>query len=200
MGFADWLTTAPSGPAAATAAIAATGRNAVEPASVAAVAGIAVAGIAVASLGPKATRWALHFAEAEVGVLVCDPPIALADVLEKYPTALAAEPLPAPVPEELPRAVAVMVAECVAVELYGDDEVPLIRAMHAADPQGTRALVRAMHSRIGGCYRCKHFSRPGLSSGYCGGRDDLEPVYGPRHPLREVPADEGANCSEWVER
>ncbi len=128
---------------------------------------------------------------------VCDPPVALPEALEKYLTALAAEPLPAPVLEERPRAVAVMVAECVSVGLYGYDEVSVTWALHAADPPGTRAL-EAMHSRIECCYRCKHFSRPGLLSGYCGGQDDLEPAYGPRHTLRALPANEGATCSAWT--
>jgi hypothetical protein len=133
-------------------------------------------------------------------VVVCDPPVALAEVLVKYPTALAAEPMPAPVPEELPRAVAVMVADCIAVGLYGEDEVPVIRAMHAAGAAATRSMIETMHARIGRCCQCRHFARPGLSDGYCGGRSDLEPAYGRGHPLRLLPADGGANCTVWVEQ
>jgi hypothetical protein len=145
----------------------------------------------------KAARWALHFAEAEITVVVCDPPVALAEVLVKYPTALAAEPMPAPVPEELPRAVAVMVADCIAVGLYGEDEVPVIRAMHAAGAAATRSMIETMHARIGRCYGCQHFARPGLSDGYCAGREDLPHAYGPGHPLRGLPVDGGATCTAF---
>jgi hypothetical protein len=72
--------------------------------------------------------------------------------------------------------------------------------MYAADPGGTQMLVAEMHARIGRCYGCQHFARPGLSDGYCTGRDDLEHAYGPRHPLRILPDDGGANCKAWAER
>ena len=47
------------------------------------------------------------------------------------------------------------------------------------------------------CVDCEHFARPGLSDGYCGGRDDLPPAYGANHPLRELPGDGGASCDQW---
>lgn len=47
------------------------------------------------------------------------------------------------------------------------------------------------------CRTCRHLGRPGLSAGYCGGRDDLPPAYGPGHPLRRLPADRGATCATW---
>lgn len=39
------------------------------------------------------------------------------------------------------------------------------------------------------CPHCTHFRRPGLSAGYCGGREDLPPAYGENHPLKQIPAD-----------
>ena len=51
-----------------------------------------------------------------------------------------------------------------------------------------------------GCATCAHRARPGLSDGYCGApgrRDDLAPAYGPGHPLRKLPGDQGASCKEW---
>ncbi|MGB8884882.1 MAG: hypothetical protein WCC44_13520 [Azonexus sp.] len=48
-----------------------------------------------------------------------------------------------------------------------------------------------------GCITCAHFARPGLSDGYCGGRDDLPRAYGENHPLRKLPSDQGATCKEW---
>lgn len=47
------------------------------------------------------------------------------------------------------------------------------------------------------CRTCAHFRRPGLSDGHCGGRDDLPFAYTPGHPLRQLPADGGADCSAW---
>lgn len=45
------------------------------------------------------------------------------------------------------------------------------------------------------CRTCRHLKRPGLSAGYCGGRGDLPPAYGPGHPLRRLPDDRGATCA-----
>lgn len=51
-----------------------------------------------------------------------------------------------------------------------------------------------------GCDTCALRSAPGRSDGYCGGRDDLAPAYGPGHPLRVLPADGGVSCARWRER
>jgi hypothetical protein len=48
------------------------------------------------------------------------------------------------------------------------------------------------------CQTCQHMSKPGLSAGHCGGRDDLPPAYGQGHPLRKLPPDAGADCKEWM--
>jgi hypothetical protein len=47
------------------------------------------------------------------------------------------------------------------------------------------------------CRDCQHFKRPGKSSGYCGGHDDLPLAYGANHPLRKLPDDGGASCEYW---
>jgi hypothetical protein len=47
------------------------------------------------------------------------------------------------------------------------------------------------------CRTCEHLKKPGLSDGYCSGRDDLPVAYGDRHPLRECPEDGGASCTAW---
>ena len=47
------------------------------------------------------------------------------------------------------------------------------------------------------CRDCQHFMRPGHSSGYCAGRDDLPFAYGVNHPLRKLPDDGGASCEQW---
>ena len=112
----------------------------------------------------------------------------------------AGEALPEPALVSLPADIVALVEDCLAADLYGAQDQVTLAPMYAADPAGTRALVAEMHARIGRCYGCRHFARPGLSDGYCGGRSDLEPAYGRRHPLRLLPADGGANCTAWVER
>lgn len=47
------------------------------------------------------------------------------------------------------------------------------------------------------CRTCRHLGRPGLSAGYCGGRDDLPLAYTAGHPLRSLPDDQGKNCRTW---
>ncbi len=47
------------------------------------------------------------------------------------------------------------------------------------------------------CRDCRHFAKPGHSSGYCAGRDDLPLAYGANHPLRKLPDDGGASCQHW---
>ncbi|MDR3158742.1 MAG: hypothetical protein LBU11_06960 [Zoogloeaceae bacterium] len=49
------------------------------------------------------------------------------------------------------------------------------------------------------CHTCEHLRKPGLSDGYCAGREDLSPAYGENHPLRQRPEDGGASCREWRE-
>lgn len=53
-------------------------------------------------------------------------------------------------------------------------------------------------SRANGlCKTCVHLARPGKSDGYCGGRSDLPPAYGPLHPLRRLPASALFDCSTY---
>ena len=111
----------------------------------------------------------------------------------------AGEALPEPALVSLPADIVALVEDCIAADLYGDEDRETLTAMYASDPDGTRALVAEMHARIGRCYGCQHFARPGLSDGYCGGRADLGPAYGPGHPLRVLPADGGAACSSYEE-
>jgi len=152
----------------------------------------AVAGVAVAKPPSViSARWLLHFDAGEPVVVAADLPIEHAAVLAQYPSALAAEPVSAPMPQELPPAIATMFAACVEVGLYDEGDRQVLRAMHAADGAGTRELVEAMHARIGRCCGCKHFARPGLLAGYCAGRNDLEPAYGPRTSAAGVAARQG---------
>lgn len=52
-----------------------------------------------------------------------------------------------------------------------------------------------VHDQNKDCGYCKHFRRPGLSNGYCTGRDDLPRPYGDDHPFRTLPADQGRGCA-----
>lgn len=70
----------------------------------------------------------------------------------------------------------------------------------AAYPSATAAapLRKLADEPERSCRGCRHFRRPGLSGGYCGGdRPDLSPAYGPGHSLRRLPIDGGASCLNW---
>lgn len=101
------------------------------------------------------------------------------------------EPPASPLPADL----AVMFVACSRAGLYRDEDRAALPAMHALDPEGTRGLIEAMHERLGCCRRCLHFRQPGLSTGYCTGRDDLALAYG---LLRALPPDEGACCPDFA--
>jgi hypothetical protein len=68
----------------------------------------------------------------------------------------------------------------------------------AAEPLPELVAQSAPQSAALGCSTCRHRKRPGLSSpGYCSGRDDLPSAYGLHHPLRKLPADQGASCASY---
>ena len=105
-----------------------------------------------------------------------------------------AEPLPETVPAALPAEIVALVDDCIAADLYGDEDRETLEQMYTTDPAGTQFLVAEMHARIGRCYRCRHLTRPGLSDGYCTGREDLAHAYGFMHDL---PPDKGAWCDNF---
>ena len=105
-----------------------------------------------------------------------------------------AEPLPETVPAALPAEIVALVDDCIAGDLYGDEDRETLAQMHTTDPAGTKFLVAEMHARIERCYRCQHFTRPGLSDGYCAGREDLVHAYSFMHYL---PPDKGAWCDNF---
>jgi hypothetical protein len=142
----------------------------------------------------RSNRWVLHFPDAEPLTVTLDPPGMHAHVLARYLGAVAAEPLPEPEPVALPAEIVALVDDCIAADLYSDWDRETLAPMYAADPAGTRALVAEMHARIGRCYGCQHFARPGLSDGYCTGRGDVEHAYGYMHYL---PPDKGARCNDF---
>ena len=72
---------------------------------------------------------------------------------------------------------------------------PLVQSDRESAQQS--AQKSAQKSAARGCSTCRHRKRPGLSAGYCSGRDDLPGAYGDHHPLRKLPADQGASCASY---
>lgn len=76
---------------------------------------------------------------------------------------------------------------------------PLLDQACAHKSASESAQESAPQSAVLGCSTCRHRKRPGLSAGYCGGgRDDLPGAYGLHHPLRHLPADQGASCASYM--
>ena len=160
-----------------------------------------VASVATVTVATPAEResagaalWLMHFPDLDPVAVAFSPAVDHAGALASYPAAIAAEPMPEPPAVPMPSDLAALFDACTKAGLYDDADRAALPAMLALDAQGTRGLIEAMHSRIGRCRRCRHFRRPGLSDGYCTGRDDLPAVYGFMHAL---PADEGATCAAF---
>lgn len=143
-----------------------------------------------------ASMWHLHFTSRDPITVAFSPAVDHAGALAAYPTANAAEPATVPPAARVPAETEALFDACERVGLYGTEDRAALPALIAIDPEGTRGLIEAMHSRIGRCRRCQHFRRPGLSAGYCIRRDDLLPAYG---LLRQLPDDGGALCREFVD-
>jgi len=143
-----------------------------------------------------ASLWLLHFPDLDPVAVAFAPAVDHAGALAAYPEAIAAEPMTEPPAVSVPADLAALFDACERIGLYDDQDRAALPAMLARDPEGTRGLIEAMHSRIGRCRRCLHFRRPGMSAGYCTRRDDLAPAYG---LLRKLPEDGGARCDGFEE-
>jgi hypothetical protein len=143
---------------------------------------------------PRAFLWLLHFPDLEPVAVAFAPAVDHAGALAAYPAAIAAEPMPATA-EPVPADLATLFDACERAGLYDAADRAALPAMLALDAEGTRGLIEAAHSRIGRCRRCRHFRQPGLSDGYCTGRDDLPHVYGFMH---EMAGDCGARCEAFA--
>lgn len=142
----------------------------------------------------SASLWLLHFPDLDPVAVAFSRGVDHAGALASYPAAIAAEPMPEPPAVPMPADLAALFDACAKAGLYDNADRAALPAMLALDAEATHGLIEAMHSRIGRCPRCRHFRRPGLSDGYCTGRDDLAHVYGFMHAL---PADGGARCSAF---
>lgn len=149
---------------------------------------------ASADVTARATLWLLHFPDLEPVAVAFAPERNHAEVLAAYPDALAAEPMPEPSAVPLPGDLRALADACAKAGLYDDADIAALRSAFALDPGGVRWLIEDMHRRIQSCRRCAHFRRPGLSGGYCTGRDDLPIVYGFMHAL---PDDDGRACGQF---
>jgi hypothetical protein len=166
--------------------------------------------------------WLIHFADGEPLEVATTPASTHAEILSLYPSAVAAEPL---VPtRQRPRASmnasdeksirawlerigetdAATVAE-VMRQCRQDDEarryfVGRSRKVSSGEvSNGVSSKTAPKEAAAMRCGNCRHFARPGLSSGYCGaGRADLLHAYGDDHPLRQLPEDGGASCVCWL--
>jgi hypothetical protein len=145
-------------------------------------------------VGTASARWLIHHADRAPIEVTFSPPVDHAGAMAAYPEAAAAQPSPPPAPLAIPSDIAAAFDRCLRAGLYGEDEPALLPALVAADVDATRVLIADMASRIGRCRRCAHFARPGMSDGYCTGRDDLPELYGQMHSL---PADLGAGCGDF---
>ena len=83
--------------------------------------------------------------------------------------------------------------------LIREHKVDIISELQAAANDAVQIWPDLLVDRsiVTACPDCQHLARPGLSAGYCGGRDDLPLAYGENHPLRQLPANRGASCGAW---
>lgn len=158
------------------------------------VATVATVTVAIPAERVPANLWLLHFPDLDPVAVAFAPAVDHAGALASYPAAIAAEPMPEPPAAPIPADLAALFDACAKAGLYDEADRAALSAMLASDAEGTRGLIESMHSRIGRCRRCKHFRHPGLSDGYCTGRDDLPSVYGFMHQL---PDDGGARCGAF---
>lgn len=120
------------------------------------------------------------------------------------PEAFAAIPVPDPAQCHTPPSEVIRIAgvDGVVIELAGaelvvsGDREALARWSDTVDAWRPR-LIEYLAS-LPSCRTCTHISRRAFDcEGYCGGRDDLPPVYGDTHPLHHLPEDRGASCTAW---
>lgn len=200
--------------ATATVATLATVQPKTQP-SVATVASVAVANAATVKTdsGKSCSQWLFHFADRDPLPVTFAPAVDHSAALACYPEAVAAQPIPIPDrPQRKPtKDEAEEITALVRAIYASDTDDDRAEALDAAlaDPDGALLCYRTIASDRGidiaapvvgtvkACQCCEHYTRPGKSDGYCGGRDDLPLAYGVNHPLRRLPADRGASCIQW---
>jgi len=180
---------------------------------VATVASVAVANekTGITDNGKPCSRWLFHFADRDVLSVTFAPAVGHEKALAYYPDAVAAEPIPDRPPRTATKREALEITALIRAVFPDDNDVDRSEALAAAlaDPDGALLCYRTIAKDQGiaiaapvvgtvkACPDCQHFARPGKSDGYCSGRDDLPLAYGPGHPLRRLPADNGESCAEY---
>jgi len=180
---------------------------------VATVASVAVANekTGITDNGKPCSRWLFHFADRDALPVTFAPAVGHEKALAYYPDAVAAEPIPDRPPRTANKTEALEITALIRAVFPDDNDVDRSEALAAAlaDPDGALLCYRTIAKNQGiaiaapvvgtvkACPDCQHFARPGKSDGYCSGRDDLPLAYGPGHPLRRLPADNGESCAEY---
>jgi len=183
--------------------------------TVASVATVAVANAETVKTdsGKPCSQWLFHFADRDDLPVTFAPAVDHAAALAYYPDAVAAEPIPDKPQRKATKAEAEEIMALVLAIYANDTDDDRAEALVAAlaDPDGALLCYRTIASDRGiaiaapvvgtvmACQCCQHYTRPGKSDGYCGGRDDLAPAYGVNHPLRRLPVNRGASCDHWEE-
>ena len=156
-------------------------------------------------------QWLLHFTDRSDLPVMFASAIEHAAVLDYYPDAVAAEPISERPQRKATKAEAEEITALVQAVYANDTDDDRAEALVAAlaDPDGALLCYRTIAKDRGiaiaapvvgtvtACQCCQHYTRPGKSDGYCGGRDDLAPAYGVNHPLRRLPVNRGASCDDW---
>ena len=155
--------------------------------------------------------WLFHFTDSDDLPVIFTPAVDHAAALACYPEAVAAEPIPERPQRKATKAEANEITSLVQAIYANDTDDDRAEALAAAlaDPDGALLCYRTIAKDRGvaiaapvvgtvkACRCCQYFARPGKSEGYCSGRDDLPLTYGVNHPLRRLPADRGASCTQW---
>jgi len=181
--------------------------------TVASVATVAVANVETVKTdsGKPCSQWLFHFADRDPLQVTFAPAVDHAAALACYPEAVAAEPIPERPQRKATKAEANEITSLVQAIYANDTDDDRAEALAAAlaDPDGALLCYRTIAKDRGvaiaapvvgtvkACRCCQYFARPGKSEGYCSGRDDLPLTYGVNHPLRRLPADRGASCTQW---
>lgn len=173
--------------------------------------GVANAETVKTDAGKSCSHWLFHFTDRDSLRVTFAPEVDHAAALTDYPDAVAAEPITARPQRQPTKAEAEEITALVQAIYASDTEHDRAEALATAlvDPEGALlcyrtiardrgiAIAAPVVGTVKSCRCCQHYTNLGKSEGYCSGRDDLPPAYGPDYLLRLLPADRGASCYQW---
>ena len=152
-------------------------------------------------------RWLIHFSDRNPLEVAFSPAATHAEVLDTYPSALAAEPI-----EPCRRQPDALLggdqkaAVLAWLTQIGETDQAIVAEVLAACRRDIdarryfleRAESRLTNTNVADCANCRHRRSPGGTVRYCAsGRSDLPLAYGDGHPLRRLPDDQGPYCNQW---